>query len=433
MRVAGVALMLVGLTVAAGAAQTLSAPESVGMSSERLTRVVHTMRRYVDQGKIPGFITLIARRGQLVQFEAHGSRNIARGEAMTTDTILRLYSMTKPITGVAVMMLYEDGRFLLTDPVADHLPELADMQVYVGRENGQIRTEPAGTITIQHLLTHTSGISYAWERSSVGPFYIEAGVGDFTDMNARATLEEWTRDLAKLPLESQPGTAWHYGASMDVLGRLVEVVSGQSFGTFLRERLFEPLGMRDTGFYVPDGKQARLAANHGPTPDGTLTVIDDPEESIFRTPPQVELGGSGLVGTAADYLRFAQMLANGGALDDVRILSPRTVDLMMSDHMNPEMRPDPTTSLFGGLGAHRGDASREWGFGFGLTGYVVTDPALTGIPMSTGTFGWDGAATTSFWVDRDEELVGIFMTQVFGGGTLYRKVMQQMTYQAIID
>ena len=205
-----------------------------------------------------------------------------------------------------------------------------------------------------------------------------------------------------------------------------------SFRDFLRARIFEPLGMKDTDFYVPDDKLARFAANYSPTPDGKIRLADDPEKSPYRKLPKIEMGGSGLVGTAGDYFRFAQMLANGGELDGVRILAPSTVGLMMSDHLNPEMRPDPLSSLFAAGLFGRG--GRTWGLGFGLGGFVATDPALSGIPMSVGTYSWGGAATTHFWVDREQELVGIVMTQLLPDGTYpVRQMMQTMTYQALVD
>ena len=432
----GVAVLVTLFPLTTSHAQTLAKPETVGMSSERLARIVPAMQRYVDEQKLPGLVTLIARKGKVVHFEAVGKQNVAQGEAMTTDTIFRLYSQTKPVTGVAVMILYEEGHFLLTDPIATYLLEFGSMQVYLGEENGDTRTEPAGTMTIQHLLTHTSGLSYDFFTNPVAQMYVKAGTVGAAPTSPYGSLAEWTKELAKLPLIAQPGTEWNYSVGMDVLGRLVEVVSGQSFRQFLRERILDPLEMYDTDFYVPDEKLSRFAANYGPTPEGGMVLVDDPQQSPYRMEPKIEMGGSGLVGTASDYLRFAQMLANSGELDGVRILSPTTVDLMMSDHMNPEMPADPMTSLFGGFlsGGKRGDASLAWGSGFGLTGSVVTDPSLTGVPVSKGTFGWGGAATTHFWVDRQQELVGIVLTQLLPDGTYpIRRVMQQMTYQAIVD
>ena len=417
-------------------AQTLVAPESVGMSSERLDRIVPLMKRYVSEGKLPGVVTLVARKGHVVHFEAVGTQNVATGEPMARNTIFRLYSQTKPVTGVAVMMLYEEGHFLLTDPIARYLPEFGSMDVYVGERYGVPHTEPAGSITIQHLLTHTSGLTYDFFPTPVAAMYTEAGTVGAAPDSPHGSLAAWTTELAKLPLIAQPGTDWNYSVGMDVLGRLVEVVSGQSFRSFLRERIFEPLEMHDTDFYVPDEKLARFAANYSPTREGGMALADDPQNSPYRRLPKIEMGGSGLVGTAADYFRFAQMLANGGTLDGVRLLSPTTVDLMMSNHLKPEMGPDPLTSLFGSpfFSGQGDDASRAWGAGFGLTGMVITDPALAGSPVSRGTFGWGGAATTHFWVDREQDLVGIVLTQLLPDGTYpIRQAMQQMTYQAIVD
>jgi CubicO group peptidase (beta-lactamase class C family) len=407
-------------------------PEEVGMSGERLGRITTVMQRYVDAGNLPGVVTLVARRGKVVHFEAIGSQNVATGAPMTKDTIFRLYSQSKPVTAAAVMILYDEGRFLLTDPVAKYLPELANLTVYVGEEDGKVQTEPAAPITIQHLLTHTAGFTYDFFQSPVARMYNQAGTVGAAPQSRLGSLAEWTSELGKLPLIAQPGTDWNYSISIDVLGRLVEVASGMSFRDFLRQRIFDPLGMNDTDFYVPDEKLPRFAANYMPTPDGKMRLMDDPQNSPYRKMPKIEMGGSGLVGTASDYLRFAQMLANGGELDGVRILAPRTVALMMMDHLHPEMRPDPLSSLFGG-GLFRA-SGRAWGLGFGLGGFVATDPALTGIPMAVGTYSWGGAATTHFWVDRENELVGIVLTQLLPDGTYpVRQMMQQMTYQALMD
>ena len=430
MRIHFLAAMLLAANVAA----------DVGMSPERLERIAPAMQRYVDANQLPGVVTLVARRGQIVHFEAVGNRDVGRGKPMTQDTIFRLYSQTKPVTGAAVMILYEEGHFVLTDLVSQYLPEFADMKVYV---DGDL--EPAGDITIQHLLAHTSGLTYEFFPTPVGQLYRDANLGPTGTESPYRDLAEWTEALAKLPLVAQPGTDWNYSVGMDVLGRLVEVVSGMSFRSFLKERILDPLAMVDTDFYVPAAKRERFAANYSPAPTGEIVMVDDPEASPYLELPKIEAGGGGLVGTAADYFRFAQMLANGGELDGVRILGPRTVDLMMSKHLNPEIRPDALTSLLRYFPARltesgtleptrRGDAARSWGIGFGLTGFVVTEPGLTGIPMSEGTFSWGGAASTHFWVDREEELVGIVLTQLLPDGTYpMRELMQQLTYQAIID
>jgi CubicO group peptidase (beta-lactamase class C family) len=409
-------------------------PEEVGFSSERLGRITTAMQRYVDAGNLPGVVTLVARRGKVVHFDAVGSRNVETKAPMTEDTIFRLYSQSKPVTAVATMILYEEGKFLLTDPVSKYLPEFQDMKVYVGEENGQPKTEPAVPITIQHLLTHTAGLTYDFfaGQSPVARMYAKAGTQGAAPQSPHPSLAVWTAELAKLPLIAQPGSDWNYSVSIDVLGRLVEVTSGMSFRDFLRARIFEPLGMKDTDFYVPDAKLERFAANYSPTPDGKMRLADDPQASPYRKLPKIEMGGSGLVGTAADYFRFAQMLANGGELDGVRILAPSTVDLIMSNHLNAEMGPDPLSSLFGAGMFGRG--ARAWGLGFGLGGFVAVDPALTGIPMSAGTYSWGGAATTHFWVDREKEIVGIVLTQLLPDGTYpVRQTMQAMTYQALVE
>ena len=228
---------------------------------------------------------------------------------------------------------------------------------------------------------------------------------------------------------AQPGTEWNYSVGMDVLGRLIEVVSGMSFGEFLRERLFDPLGMTDTGFHVPDSRVERFAANYGPAEGGGMTLLDDPETSAYRKPPALEMGGAGLVGTVGDYLRFAQMLANKGEFQGTRILGRKTVEFMTSNHLTPVFPDDPMTTLRGQFGG-----TRQWGVGFGITGSVVTNPATSGLPVSVGTYGWGGAATTGFWIDHEEEIVGIVHTQLTPSGTYpVRELMQLLTYQAIVD
>jgi CubicO group peptidase (beta-lactamase class C family) len=325
-------------------------PATVGMSSQRLDRIVPGMQGLIDADKIPGTVTLVARRGKIVHFQAAGHRNIEADQPMTRDTIFRLYSQSKPLTGVATLILFEEGHFLLTDPISDYLPEFANMRVYVGVKEGEIETEEAQPITIQHLLTHTSGLTYDFFATPVAKMYEDAGVTGVAQGSRFESLEQWSQALAKLPLVAQPGTEWNYSVGMDVLGRLVEVVSGKSFRTFLNERIFNPLD--------------------------------------------------------------------------------KTVELMMMDHLNPEFPPDPLTSLYSWLGSRQ----RAWGLGFGLTGSVVTDPALTGLPGSKGVFSWGGAATTHFWVDPQEDLVGIVHTQLLPDGTYpVRQLMQLLTYQAIID
>ena len=407
----------------------MAEPESVGMSSERLQRIGKGLGRLIDAGHIPGTVSLVARQEKVVHFEAAGLRNVEAGLPMERDTIFRLYSQTKPVTGAAVMMLFEEGHFLLTDPIAKYLPEFAEMEVYLGERDGEIRTEPASPITIQQLATHTAGLTYGFFPTPVGRMYADV-LDAPSDSSPPDSLEAWVAALAELPLVAQPGTEWHYSVGMDVLGRLVEVVSGMSFGEFLQQRIFDPLGMVDTGFHVPDDKLDRFAANYMPTADGGMQLADAPDTSSYRRPPAVEMGGGGLVGTVGDYLRFAQMLANRGEYGGKRLLGRRTVEFMTSNHLTPNFPDDPMTTLFGMLGA--GD--RAWGVGFGITGSVVTNPATSGLPVSKGTFAWGGAATTHFWVDYEEDLVGIVHTQLLPDGTYpVRDLMQLLTYQAIVD
>lgn len=423
-------VMLAAVPAVAEEEVSITRPEDVGMSSERLERIVPGMKRLIDAGKIPGTVTVVARHGKVVHFEAVGSRNIETGQPMTKDTIFRLYSQSKPITGVAIMTLFEEGHFLLTDPISKYLPEFASMRVYTSVKDGEIQTEEAQPITIQHLLTHTSGLTYDFFPTPVGKMYKDAGIVGVGHNTQFKNLEEWSQALAKMPLVAQPGTEWNYSVGMDVLGRLVEVVSGKTYRNFLKERIFDSLGMNDTDFYVPEEKIGRFAANYGPKPGGGMELVDDPANSPYRRLPALEMGGSGLVSTAADYLRFAQMLASGGELDGIRILGNKTVELMMMDHLNPEFPPDPLSSVFSLFGNRK----RAWGVGFGLTGSVVTDPALTGLPVSKGVFSWGGAATTHFWVDPEEDLVAIVHTQLLPDGTYpVVQLMQLLTYQAIID
>ena len=411
----------------------LSKAESVGMSSERLKRIGVGMRRLIDENKIPGTVTLVSRRGKVVHFEANGLRNISSGDPMELDTIFRLYSQTKSITAAAVMILFEEGHFLLTDPISMYLPEFTDMVVYKGEKDGEIETEPAQPIIIQHLLSHTSGLTYDFFPTPVGKMYLTEGIRGSNAMTPGGKqreftgLKSWSEALAKMPLITQPGTEFNYSVGMDVLGRLVEVVSGQTYGEFLESRLFGPLAMEDTGFYVPADKLNRFAANHSPHPESGLIVFDDPSNSPYATPPALEMGGSGLVGTVSDYLKFAQMLTNRGQHNGKQILGSKTVKLMMANHLAQNFPDDPLTSLFDMFGWGSGS-----GIGFGFGGFVVANPALTGLPVSVGTYSWGGAATTHFWVDLEEEIVGVVHSQLDGTSRVVQ-LMLLLTYQAIIE
>jgi CubicO group peptidase (beta-lactamase class C family) len=386
----------------------------------------------------------VARKGEIVHFEANGKRDIERDLPMEIDTIHRIYSQSKPVTGVALMMLFEEGKFLMTDPVAKYLPEFSDMQVCVGEENGKMKTEAASSpITIQQLASHTSGLSYSFIPGPVGAMYIaeeaERGLGNIPSAGGMlfpegtkppfSNLREWTKALAELPLVAQPGTVWNYSVGMDVMGALIEELAGMTFGDFLQKRIFGPLGMEDTGFMVPEEKLNRFSANYSPVPDNMM-LTDDPEKSGYRTPPQLESGGGGLVSTVGDYLKFAQMLLNKGEYEGKRYLGKKTVKFMTANHMGSVNANEGLTSLFNMLG----NGYQVQGMGFGVTGSVVVNPALTGLPVSKGAFSWGGAASTHFWIDNKEDLIGIVHTQLLPDGTYpVRELMQLATYQAIID
>jgi CubicO group peptidase (beta-lactamase class C family) len=399
-----------------------ASPESVGMSSTRLERLSGKMQTYVDRGQLPGAITVVARQGKVVQFEQFGMMDAENGTKMRPDALFRIFSMTKPVTGVAVMILFEEGRFLLTDPVAKYLTEFEDLQVFAGGSADDPQTEPAGPITIEQLLTHTSGLAYDDPGPGVNEMYRVA------DLWTVASLKEFTEKLTGLPLLYQPGTRWHYSVSMDVLGRLVEVVSGQPFDRFLAERILDPLDMEDTAFYVPAEKADRLAALYRAASDGGFERVKREGTDPAMSPDSVPFGGSGLLSSARDYLRFAQMLANGGELDGVRILGRKTVDLMLGDHLGSRLGPAPLAGFEPWL------QSSASGVGFGYTGAVITDPALSNLPGSVGQFFWGGWASTFFFIDREEQLVGMILAQLIPSDAYpLRADARILTYQALID
>lgn len=400
------------------------APEEVGVSSARLNRIGKAMQSYVDERKLAGLITMIARRGQVLHFECFGMMDIEAGKSMQSDTIFRIHSMTKPITSVAVMMLYEQGDFQLKDPVSRFIPGFKDLRVFVkATESGLELAEPEREVTMQDLLTHTSGLVYGDPEGSP----VEAAVWQ-ADREAEKvapdeTLEEWIQRLVRLPLAHQPGSKWHYGLSTDVLGYVVEVISGLAFDTFLEQRIFSPLGIVDTGFYVPQEKISRLATMYGPAEGGGLQIMDTPETSKYSKPKRFLSGGGGLVSTASDYMRFAQMLLNGGEMNCVRLLSRETVKLMTTNHLSDELIPiqlDPLTSYLKG-------------HGFGLGFAVITNVAQSGMYGSEGSYWWGGAANTFFWVDPREKLIGLIMPQFLASGRYpIQRELQELTYQAIV-
>jgi CubicO group peptidase (beta-lactamase class C family) len=392
-------------------------PESLGFSSARLGRINTVMQRYVDERKLAGMVTLVARRGQTVHFETCGLADIATGAPMQLDTLFRIYSMTKPITSAAVLMLFEEARLQLSDSIADYIPAFADVKVLDNSVGSGVRyVAPARPISIRDLLTHTAGLSYGFDDNVYIDELYRKHVYSLRETNPNGTLEEFIQAIAKLPLAYQPGSAYRYSFATDVLGLLVQVVAGMPFEEFLRQRIFEPLGMGDTGFYVPAEQIGRFAANHGPDAEHGLTVIDAPATSEYARPTRLPSGGGGLVSSTSDYLRFAQMLLNQGELDGARLLGRKTVELMTSNHLPAGVHPfDDVYS----------------GFGLGVS--VLLDPAQAQNLGSVGTFGWGGAANTNFWVDPREELIGILMVQFMPSDTYpVSPNFRTLVYQALV-
>jgi len=398
-------------------------PEHVGLSSERLGRITRWMQALVEQGKFAGLTTLVARRGQVAYLESCGKMDLAAGKPMRADTIVRIYSMTKPLVSTAIMMLYEEGRFQLDDPISRFLPMFKQMRVYVGGMRGKMDTVPAAReITFRDLLTHTSGLTYGFmEANPVDAAYRNGGI-DFQTQDA--TLPEMMERLAKVPLLAHPGTEWNYSVATDVLGALVQAVSGQPFETFLKERVTGPLGMLDTDFFVPESKHARFAANYQTGKDG-LELLDDPKTSRYLKPRKLCSGGGGLVSTVGDYLRFCEMLRRKGELDGVRLLGRKTVEYMTVNHLPGDMAA---------MGQPRFSESSYEGIGFGLGFSVMLDPARAQIVGSPGEFAWGGAASTAFWVDPQEDMIVILLTQLMPSSTWpIRKELRVLSYQAIVD
>ncbi|GAA4251350.1 serine hydrolase domain-containing protein [Dactylosporangium darangshiense] len=402
------------------------APEQAGFDKRRLARLDAHFARYVEDGRLAGWQLAIARDGRVVHSSVHGHRDAEAGLPVEPDTLWRLYSMTKPVTSVAAMMLWEEGRFELTDPIAEWLPEFRDMRVYdKGSANAPYTVPAAEPIRVWHLLTHTSGLTYGFLQTSVvDALYRKAGY-DLT-MKPGADLAEACRDFAALPLLFQPGTAWGYGVSTDVLGRLVEVVAGVPLPEFVRTRILEPLGMRDTSWSVPRDEQ-RLAALYVPGPGGRRLRYDLLGDNAFEE-PKAPAGGGGLISTAADYQRFMTMLLNRGAIDGgERLLAPRTVGFMTRNHLPGGA--DLDTLQTGGFA----ETTFE-GIGFGLGFAVVRDPVPARVFSSPGTFYWGGAASTAFWVDPVERLTVGFYTQLVPSSTYpIRPQLRQLIYSAMTD
>ena len=401
----------------------LVSEESVGFSSRRLCQINERMQKYVDSGKLAGALTMLARGGDIFHFQTYGVTDLETGAPTQPDTIFRIFSMTKPIASAAVMMLHEEGHFSLDDPVSSFIPELADLRVYDGMSEAGIRlVDLERPISIRHLLTHTAGLGYGFQEGHpVSRMYREARVND-PDSN----LKEFVEKVSRIPLVDQPGTKWRYSNATTVLGYLVEVVSGTQFDEFLRDRIFSPLGMTDTSFFVAEEKLDRLAAVYTPSQGGGIARFDNPIVDSFTRPHTFFSGGGGLVSTAADYMRFCQMLLNGGNLEDTRLLAPKTVEMMRSDHLTDDLKPFSVSN-------NPSSIAYTKGCGFGLGFCVVTDVAQHGIIGSNGMYYWSGAASTIFWIDPAEELVAIMLTQ-FMPNTQYPidREFQTDVYQALV-
>jgi CubicO group peptidase (beta-lactamase class C family) len=402
-------------------------PEEVGLSSSRLARIGEHFQRYIDAGKLAGALTLVARRGQIAYLEPRGHLEIERRRPVTRDSVFRIYSMTKPIASVGLMMLYEQGRLQLDDPVQRFIPSWKDLRVFVSGNHPVWKTAPAErAMTVRDLLSHTSGLTYGFmERTNVDAAYRKLGVADRT--RAGYTLSDMVETLAELPLEFSPGTRWNYSVSTDVVGHLVEVISGQRLDAYLREHVLEPLDMRDTSFVVADRQVPRFAANYERQADGTLKLIDDPERSLYRECSFFS-GGGGLVSTAPDYFRFTAMLRNRGELDGVRVLGRKTVELMTMNHLPASQ--DLTELAQAGMFTE----TAYGGVGFGLGFSVMQSAARAQIPGTPGEYAWGGAASTAFWIDPVEDLIVIFMTQLMPSSSYpLRRELRVMTYASLID
>jgi len=429
--------LLAGLLFVAGAHQTRAQqankkapdfaenkPEALGFSSERLERLHAVMQGEVDQKQLAGIVTILARHGKVVEERTYGKKDIASGAPMTKDTIFRIFSMTKPVTGVAMMILYEEGKWYPLDPISKYIPEFAHLKVFKGvdQSGNMILEDPIHPPTMRELMTHTAGFTYGF----FGNTLVDKMYQDQKVMQSQS-LQEMIDKLAKIPLLYQPGTRWVYGASMDIQGYIVEKLSGQSLPDFMRQHIFGPLGMKDTGFFVPPEKRNRFATLYASGQSGELVVNQArgviPDD--YATQPSMPSGGGGMVSTAEDYLRFAQMLLNGGELDGVRILAPATVELMTTNHLAPSL----ITGEFS-----IGPVTIRPGLGWGYDCAVYTDPLEADEVVGKGTFFWLGAADTWFWVDPTNDLIFVGMTQrrIGPGEPNLEALSQPVVYQALV-
>ncbi len=396
--------------------------EKVGLSTERLNRITDISQRYVDEGKLAGVITMVARKGKLVHFEAVGHKGADDPRPLKKDDLFRIYSMSKPITAAAMMQLYEQGKFQLNDPVSKFVPEFADLKV-LNEDGAMVPAEK--TMTMHHLLTHTTGLSYGFNPAGdmIDKYYKDANIWDAKDLDDFASI------VAKLPLKFEPGNKWHYSIAVDITGLIVQRLSGMPFDQYLQKNIFDPLDMKDTFFEVPKNKADRFLPNHyWDAQNNKLATIKEDSDSAMRNYHQVSLhsGGGGLVSTAMDYMKFAEAMRKGGISSGKRILGEKTVKFMAKNHL-------PGSISTSGVGESPLAAAEQRGFGFGLGFGVITDAIKNGVMGSDGEFNWGGAAGTVFWIDPVEEIVVVGMIQLMGSPWTLRSDLKIATYQALTE
>jgi len=397
-----------------------------GFCTDRLARIETFLQdKYIGPGKLPCAQVQVLRSGSLVYESVIGRRDIERDVALTRDTVYRIYSMTKPITSLVFMMLVEEGRVALDDPVTRFIPEWKNLGVYSAGTGPWVTTPCARPMQMVDLLRHTSGLTYGFQmRTNVDAAYRTLKVAD---RDRSLNTERFVDELSRLPLEFSPGEAWNYSVSTDVLGVLIERITGKPFAQVLQERVFDPLGMKDTRFIVGEDQKARFAACYLPTPAGGMSLLDDPQKSPFLSEPVFFSGGGGLVSTADDYMRFCRMLLAGGQLDGHTLVSPATLRLMTANHL-------PGGKDLTALSRSLFSESTNAGVGFGLGFAVVFDPVRAMVPSSPGEYYWGGAASTAFWIDPVEDIAVIFMTQLLGSSTYpVRRELRTLVYSALLE
>ncbi|GAC08544.1 serine hydrolase domain-containing protein [Paraglaciecola chathamensis] len=390
-------------------------PKKVGMSKARLERIEPAMQAFVDEQKLAGTLTLVARKGKVVHVEGVGYRDREAKAPMSEDTIFRIYSMTKPITAVAALTLWEQGKFQMNDPVSKYLPELANLKVYAGMDGENMVLEDTSKVmTIKQLFTHTAGFSYGFTQSPVDKLYQQSAL-----FSGQIKRQDLLKEVAKLPLNHQPGSKWNYSIGTDIIGILVERLSGQTLGAYFEQHIFEPLEMDDTGFYVPEDKQNRLAQIYVINQQGQTVPMENEPLGDYLSAPEIESGGGGLVSTIEDYYTFTQMLLNGGEYQGKRILGRKTVEYMRTNHLPTSLIPFEPSST---------------GEGYGLAMSVTVDEQGANTMGSAGDYGWAGAASTYFRIDPKEQMIVISMTQVMPSSYFsYNKDFKNIAYQALID